>query len=174
MPTVGVVICLWLCVEVNASQPWPVFHFHTCEARELFGATQSVTERERSEAANPRRDASVVVCLAAPIRTIGRRKIPQVHESCAASSFHLFLAHWLDQWKSEPAGCLQSGYFVWPPRRRWVRTTLSWTMRRKVRPVSAPSELFEMLLLWVQANAVTVPPKRIRDNFTERELVSWC
>ena len=141
------------------------------------GATQSVTEREvRSRESTER--CFGVNCLAAPIRTFGRRKIPQVDESCSASSFHLYLTHWLDQWKSEPAskreGCLQSGYFVWPPRRRWVRTTLSWTMRRKVRPVSAPSELFEMLLMWVQANAVTVPLKRITDNFTERQLVSWC
>ena len=66
------------------------------------GATQSVTEREVRSSESMERCFGVN-CLAAPIRTIGRRKIPQVDESCSASSFHLYLTHWLDHWKSELA-----------------------------------------------------------------------
>ena len=66
------------------------------------GATQSVTEREVRSSESTERCFGVD-CLAARIRTIRRRKIPQVNESCSASSFHLYLTHPLDQWKSEPA-----------------------------------------------------------------------
>ena len=59
MLTVGVVICLWLCVEVNASQPWPVFHMRGTRLSEQLRASP----RERSEAADPRRDASVRIAL---------------------------------------------------------------------------------------------------------------
>ena len=75
------------------------------------GATQSVTEREVRSSESTERCFGVN-CLAAPIRTIGRRKIPQVDESCSASSFHLYLTHWLDQWKSELASKRERGRVV--------------------------------------------------------------